>query len=610
MKDTQWRPNAVVLDGCDTLAKLFRKKCHERGSEIVALREKDLGIWRDYSWAEYYEGARQVGSALIALGLAKGDRIGILSDDNKEWVFCDLGAQCAGIWSVGFYPTLQTNQLSYQVSDCEAKLLIVENEEQLDKFLLSENDMPLLETVVVLDNEGLRGFSHPKVLMWDDFIAKGDSPAGELSKEWESRIDASKPDDIAIAIYTSGTTGKPKGTLLSHRYLMRHGDLHPELPYGPGDEILTFLPLCHGAERYFSVVIPICHGITINFAENMETFNQDIQEVSPTIVFAVPRIWEKMYSSVDISMREATKFGRWAYSQALKVGEKRASYQNANKSAPIGLRLLHWCADRLVLRNIRVHLGLNRAHGILSGAAPVSANLLAWFSAMGLKVYEAYGQTEAGICTCTVPGLSPLGSVGRALRGAEIKIAEDGEILLRSASNFSAYLNQPEKTAETFSDGWILTGDVGRLDENGDLFILDRKKDIIITAGGKNITPSQIENELKFSPYISDAVVIGDRRKFLTALIMIDQDNVANLAQERRIPFSDYKSLCAHPDINEVIAAEIDTANAQLAPVEQIKKFRLIDVLLTPEDEELTPTMKLKRKEVERKYRDLIGSMY
>ena len=374
--------------------------------------------------------------------------------------------------------------------------------------------------------------------------------------------------------------------------------------------ILTFLPLCHAAERIISVATPIRHGITINIAESGETFNADIQEVAPTFIFAVPRVWEKFYSRISFIMNDATAFGRFAYTQALKVAERRAAVLAEGKKAPLSLSLLHKALDFLVLRNIRVELGLARAHTIVSGAAPISARLLSWFNALGVSVQEAYGQTETGIVTATVPGQSPIGSIGRAMRGVEAKLAEDGEILIRARSNFSGYLSQPEKTAETMVDGWVHTGDVGKMDDNCDLTILDRKKDIIITAGGKNITPSQLENELKFSPYISDAVIIGDKRKYLTVLIMIDQETVEKYAQDKRIPFSNYKSLCESEPIIELIGNEVDRANSGFSPVEQVKKFRLIDVLLTAEDEELTPTMKLKRNEVERKYKDLIDTMY
>ncbi len=604
-----WTPPATQIDGCDTLPKLFRQNCRKFGDK-TAIREKDFGIWEAYSWNDYYAHARRVGCALLTLGIAPGDVVAVLSEDNKEWVFSDLGIQSVRAITHGLYPTLQDSQIAYQLNDSGAKVLFVEDEEQLDKYLLVQDQLPAIEKVVVYDMEGLRRFQHEKVIGWEAFLDLAPENDPKLVAEYEARIDAGGNEDIATLIYTSGTTGAPKGAEISHRYFLVQSDHHPSIPLGPGDEVLTFLPLCHAAERIFSVLAPIRHGVTINIAESGETFNADIQEVAPTFIFAVPRVWEKFYSRINFIMQDATGFGRFAYERALKIGERRSSYLAAGKPVPIGLNVLYRLADLLVLRNIRVELGLARAHTIASGAAPVSARLLGWFNALGLTVQEVYGQTETGLVTATVPGQSPVGSIGRALPNFAVELADDGEILIRAGSNFSGYLNQPEKTAETMIDGWVHTGDVGEIDKNGDLKILDRKKDIIITAGGKNITPSQLENELKFSPYISDAVIIGDKRKYLTALVMIDQETVEKYAQEHRIPFSNYKSLCESEPIIELIDGEVDRANSGFSPVEQVKKFRLIDVLLTAEDEELTPTMKLKRKEVERKYSDLIKTMY
>ena len=608
-REGEWKPEAVVIDGCDTFSKLFRQNCSKRG-DAIALREKDLGIWRAFSSAEYLDNARRVGCALLSLGIRPGDTVAIISEDNKEWVFTDLGIQ--GVRGVchGLYPTLQHGQMAFQLNDSEARVLFVEDEEQLDKFLLSEAELPHLETVVVYDMEGLRRFSHDKVMSWEEFLKLGDEDPQALAQEWDRRIDRSQPEDIAILIYTSGTTGRPKGARISNRFLLAQADNYPHLPFGPGDELLTFLPLCHAVERIFSVAIPIRYGTVINFAESGETFAQDIQEVAPTAIFAVPRVWEKFYSRINFIMQEATPFGRWAYDLALKFNQRKLDLVAGGKRVPLWLSTISKLMDAAVLRNIRIELGLNRTRTILSGAAPISPNLLSWFSALGVGVQEAFGQTETGIVTATVPGESPVGSVGRAFPGVEIQIADDGEILVRARSNYSGYHNDPEKTAETMVDGWVHTGDIGRIDENGDLYILDRKKDIIITAGGKNITPSLVENELKFSPYISDAVIIGDKRKFLAALVMIDQENVEKFAQEQRIPFTDYKSLCRSEAIVELIDGEINKVNAGFASVEQVKKFRLIDILLTADDEELTPTMKLKRKVVEEKYRGLIDDMY
>jgi long-chain acyl-CoA synthetase len=424
-------------------------------------------------------------------------------------------------------------------------------------------------------------------------------------------VDGGKPEDLAVLIYTSGTTGMPKGSMLSQRYIMCQARLAPEfIRLTDKDEVLTYLPLCHVAERVFSGWLPVACGATINFAESPETVAQNLVELSPTYIFAVPRVWEKFYSRVTTTMAEATWIGRKAYGTALAIGARRAEKILRGQPTSLLDEALFHIADRVVFRNIKKLLGLDRVHGAASGAAPISEALLKWYLAMGVMIDEAYGQTEIGIVTATRKGEFCLGTVGRAFPGVEIRIDDNGEILCRAIGQFDGYLNQPEKTAETIIDGWVHTGDVGDLDEKGNLTITDRLKDIIITAGGKNITPSLIENELKFGPYVSDAVVIGDKRKYLTCLIMIDQENVEHYAQSNAIPFTDYKSLCARPEIVQLIDAQVAEVNKGFSQAETIKKVRLIDVLLTAEDDELTPTMKLKRNFVNQKYSKLIDSMY
>jgi len=399
--------------------------------------------------------------------------------------------------------------------------------------------------------------------------------------------------------------------MLSQRYIVYQMTTAPDyLRQGPDDELLTYLPLCHIAERVFSGWLPIAHGATINFAESPETVMQNLREVSPTYMFAVPRVWEKFYSRITTAMSEATWVGHKAYAMAMRIGMQRAEKLISGVPLTTIEKIRYALADRVVFRNIKKMLGLDRARNACSGAAPISPSLLKWFLAIGIAIDELWGQTELGIVTSTRKGVFRFGTVGPAFAGAEIRISDEGEIIARSDGQFSGYLNQPEKTAETLVDGWIRTGDVGKLDEEGNLSITDRLKDIIITAGGKNITPSVMENELKFSPYISDAVIIGDKRKFLACLIMIDQENVEHYAQMHSVPFTDYRSLCARPEIVQLVDAELKQVNESFSSVEQIKKFRLIDVLLTAEDEELTPTMKLKRSFVSEKYSNLIDSMY
>ena len=600
----------IRLEGCDTLPKLFLKKSAERGDRI-AMREKDFGIWQSYTWTEYRDYAMAVANGLLSLGLQRGDVVSIQSEDCKEWLFAALGHLLAGGVANGVYPTYQSRQVLHTLTDSDCRFLFVEDEEQLDKYLEIEAQLPMVERVYVFDWKGLRDFEHDKVAPIEALYEQGRLYGANHPGRVERIVEDGKGDDLAVLIYTSGTTGMPKGAMLSQRYILCQTRLAPDyLRMTDKDEVLTYLPLCHVAERVFSGWLPIAHGATINFAESPETVAQNLVELSPTYIFAVPRVWEKFYSRVTTAMAEATWIGRKAYQLALRAGAKRADILLAGQAPSSMDELGFQIADRLVFRNIKKMLGLDRAHGALSGAAPISEALLRWYLALGLVIDEAYGQTEIGIVTSTRKGVFRLGTVGRAFPGVEIRIDDNDEILCRALGQFDGYLNQPEKTAETIVDGWVHTGDVGELDEEGNLTITDRLKDIIITAGGKNITPSLIENELKFSPYISDAVVIGDGRKYLTCLIMIDQENVEHYAQTRAIPFTDYKSLCASQEIIALIDRQVAEVNANFSQVESIKKFRLIDVVLTAEDDELTPTMKLKRSFVNEKYSTLIESMY
>ncbi len=421
-----------------------------------------------------------------------------------------------------------------------------------------------------------------------------------------------KPGDLAVLIYTSGTTGRPKGAMLSHANLLVAAKLYTEaFEQHPDDERMCFLPLCHVAERVVGVYTALLSGTRLNFVENPETVPENVREIAPTVFGAVPRIWEKFYSVVTIRVKEATRLAQLAYKLAIGIGYKVAALREEGKPVPAHLAAAFWLARVLVLNNIRKAIGVHRARLLITGAAPISPDLMRWYMALGLEMVEVWGQTESGgISTSNPIGATKPGSIGKPLPQTEVKVSPEGELLVRSPSVFMGYLNQPEKTAETLRDGWLHTGDVGRMDNEGFFYITDRMKDIIITAGGKNITPSEIENQLKFSPYITDAVVIGDRRAFLTALIMIDHENVEKFAQDNSIPFSNYQSLCRRPEILELIEGEIAKVNAKFARVEQVRKFRLIEQKLTAEDEELTPTMKLKRKLVNEKYRDLIEGMY
>jgi long-chain acyl-CoA synthetase len=451
------------------------------------------------------------------------------------------------------------------------------------------------------------------VISLSDLTALGETHASRHPGEWESRMAVPQPGDVAIIVYTSGTTGPSKGAMLTHRNIIfQMGSFKRiDLPFSENDEALNFLPLCHVAERFGGCYNHIAAMHVVNFAEAPDTVPQNLREVAPHIFVAVPRVWEKLYSAVTIQIKEGTALGRLAYKAAIAVGYRASACEVEGKPVPLALRIARAIANRLVLRNIRVLLGLDRIRWAITGAAPISPDLIAWYWAMGVRMYEVYGQTEnAGLATGNYPGHLKVGTIGAASPGTELKLSPHGEILLRGPHVFKGYLNKPEKTDEALRDGWLHTGDVGVIDNQGFVRITDRMKDIIITAGGKNITPSEIENQLKFSPYISDAVVIGDKRNYLTCLIMIDHDNVVKFAQDKNVPFTNYASLCRAPEVQELIGREVEAANKKFARVETVKKFRLIDQLLTAEDEELTPTMKLKRSLVEKKYGALIKDMY
>ena len=601
----------ISLDNQTSIPALFRFRAQTLKNK-VAMREKHFGIWRTFSWDQYYSNSARIGKAMMALGLEPGQTVSILADPCKEWLFFDLASQCIGCVSCGIYATDSAPQILHICEDSDTTLLMVENEEQLDKYLMVEEQLPNIHTVVVLDSTGLADLDHPKVVMLEQFYQLGDEGDEDLESEWNRRIDNAEPNDTVILVYTSGTTGAPKGAMLSHRNIIFIAQaFHEFYPITAEDNSVVYLPLCHVTERLLSVFLPLARCSTINFIEGQDTAFENITEVSPTYFLGVPRIWEKMYSSIILRMKDATWVGRKALQMSLSVGSRTADFEDKDLPVPVHVRLMQRTADFLVLNNIKVLLGLDRVRIGLTGAAPISPDLISWFRALGVPLYEAFGQTENVAFACgNHRGQVRLGTVGKPPPGVELKTAEDGELLIKGPLVFKGYYKQALKTDETIIDGWLYTGDIAEIDADGFVKIVDRKKDIIITSGGKNISPSEIENQLKFSPYVTDAVVIGDGRKYLTCLVMIDNETVSQFAQENNVPFSDFKSLCATAEVQSLIKSEIERINLSLAQVETLKKFRLINKQLTVEDDELTASMKLKRNIVNEKYADLINQMY
>ena len=596
----------------ETVAKSFELAVARRASR-PAMREKIFGVWRSISWTEWAVKSKHMAYGLNALGFVPGDVASIIANTNPAWCYADMATLCAGGISSGIYPTDSAKQVEYLLNDSGSKIVFVEDDEQLDKVLECRARCPKLEHIVIFDMEGLQTFKDPMAMSLDALVALGREHSKGREALWQKWLDSRSPEDVAMLVYTSGTTGPPKGAMLTNKNVttqMKHAETL--FPLERREERLLFLPLCHVAERLGGYYFSVASGSIMNFAESPETVPDNIREVQPSAFLAVPRVWEKFYSATMIALKDATPFEQWAYAKAIGVGSKMADARLDGRRPSVGLWLANQAGYWLVLRNIRKMLGIDRATRLFTGAAPISPELVRWYLSLGMNMYEVYGQTEnGGVATSMTTDRIKLGTIGKAVPWAEVKLSPQSEILIKGDIVFKGYLNQPEKTAETIDkDGWLHTGDVGIIDNEGYVRITDRMKDIIITAGGKNITPSEIENGLKFSPYISDAVVIGDKRPFLTCLVMIDQENVEKFAQDLDIPFTNYASLCRAKEVQDLIWSEIEKVNANFARVETIKKFYLIEQQLTAEDEELTPTMKLKRGFVNKKYAPVIAEMY
>jgi long-chain acyl-CoA synthetase len=595
----------------DTIPHLLYAKVKKYGDR-VALREKEFGVWQEISWNQYFAHIRHFCLGLLELGLKRGDHVSILGENKPEWLYADLAVQSAGGVGVGIYPTNPAPEAKYVIGHSDSTFVVCGDQEQVDKVVEVRDDLPLVKKIIVIDMKGLRNYTDPMIIAFDEVEKIGRKAEEKDPEAYYRLLDKVQASDVAIMVYTSGTTGPPKGAMITHHNVLAIApNLMQVIPQHDTDEVVSYLPLCHVAERMMSVCMPLYSGATVNFAESVDTVTMAMREILPTFYFAVPRIWEKMMASVVIKMKDASWLKRMLFNRFLPVGKQMAQARLDHVPISFGLKLMYGLGYLAVFRHLKKELGLLRTRVAFSGAAAISPEVLLFFHSLGVRVLEGWGQTEeTGLATVTPPATIKLGTVGPAIPGVEIKIADDGEILLRCEHVFKGYWKDPEATANTIVDGWLYTGDVGELDEDGVLKITDRKKEIIITSGGKNISPSEIENRLKCSPYVNEAVVIGDGRKYLTALIQIEYDNVAKWAQEQGLAYTTFKSLSLLPEVVELIQGEVREANREFAQVETIKKFRLLDKELDHDDGEVTATLKLRRKEVNKRFGDIIEEMY
>ena len=590
-------PSVKPVVAGDTIPHRVLRMAKERPSSI-AYQAKVDGRWQPTTWSTYAEQIRSAARALITLGLPRGGKVTILGFNRPEWVIFDHAAMMAGGVPAGIYTTCSAEEVQYIVHHSESLVVLVENAEQLAKIQATRKQLPLLKWIVMMKGAPAAGAD---VLSWEAFLAKADgTPEVVLDK----RIDAIEQSDLATLIYTSGTTGPPKGVMLSHRNLAWTSQMLQDIGGRRTDDIsVSYLPLSHIAEQMCTIHMPASSGGTVYFAESLEKLAENIKDARPTVFFGVPRIWEKFHAALAAKMSQATGAKKLLLEWARKVCSEVNAKRDRGEALPKALQLQYRLVDKLVISKIKQALGFDRVVELYSGAAPIAPDVLEFFASIDLPVHEIYGQSEdCGPTSCNLTGRTKVGTVGPPLPGLEVKIADDGEIRVRGPNVFLGYYKEPEATAEALQDGWLCSGDLGKLDAGGFLTITGRKKEIIITAGGKNIAPKNIEAMLKQSPLVAEAVVIGDRRKYLTALITLDEAAARKVA-----PSGD---LAQASEVRSAIQSKIDEANQSLARVEQIKKFTILPKQFGIDSGELTPTLKIKRNVVAQKYAKEIESLY
>ncbi|MEU4769199.1 AMP-binding protein [Actinosynnema sp. NPDC023794] len=609
----------ATTTGLTTVVTRVRDRA-ARTPDAVALRAKDFGIWREVTWSQYWAQAELVGHALLALGVDAGDRVAIHSENRREWLYTDIGAGAVRAVTVGLYPTNPAAEVAYLLSHSATRVLIAEDQEQVDKALAVLDALPELERIVYIEPRGIRHrYDNPKLLSWDDFLAMGAEHRERNPDAVARRMREVESDDVMTLIYTSGTTGPPKGAMLTVanvefavRSLVEGGGF-TEPPPSPKDITLSYLPLCHVAERIFTTWFSASAGVQVHFAESIETVQANLREVQPTILFGVPRIWEKVLAAITISASSATWLKRATTRFWLRVadglGEQLVRHGGRHT---LGTRLKYGIGWLFCFRALKARIGLRHVRYASSGAAPISPQVLRFFMGIGVPMHEVYGMTEnSAVATGNRPGRVKLGTVGEPHPGVELRIADDGEIQTRHAGVFAGYWRDEEATRRAMTpDGWLRTGDVGEWVDGTHVRITDRMKDIIITAGGKNVAPSEVENALKSSPYIKEAIVLGDRRPYLVALIGIEYDTVGHWARRRRISYTTYRDLAEKDEVRELVQGIVTEVNGQFATVEQVKKFRMLPKELDHEDGELTATQKVKRSALANVFGELVDDMY
>jgi long-chain acyl-CoA synthetase len=600
-----------ALAGADTFPKLLARNAERLGDE-PALREKDLGIWRETSWRDYHRRVRDFSLGLVALGLRRGGKVAIIGDNRPEWVIAELAAQSAGAASIGIYQDSNLNEVAFVIDHCDARFVVAEDQEQVDKILGMIEQLPKVTHVVYSDPRGLRRYRHEKLVSFDDVERRGRELAKENPRLYEENVAQGSGGDLAMICYTSGTTGQPKGAMLSFSNLLTMAlNLHEVDPRKPGDEFVSFLPLAWIGEQMMSVATALAIGFAVNFPEEPETALHDIREIAPDVLFAPPRIWEGLNSTVQVKIMDTTPVKRFLYERLMPVGYRVADLRLQHGRVPFAWRALYFLADLLLFRALKDRLGLARLRSGTTGGAALGPDVFRFFHAMGVRLKQIYGQTEiSGISCIHRDDKIKFHTVGKPIPQTEVRISERGEILSRSPSVFIGYYKNDEATREALTGGWLHSGDAGYLEEDGQLVVIDRLKDVLRLADGTQFSPQFIENRLKFSPFVKEAVVIGQDRPYLTALVCIDSAVVGKWAEKQKISYTTYTDLSAKGQVYDLLQREIDKVNETLPAAARIRKFVLLYKELDADDEELTRTRKVRRAFVEERYRGIVSALY
>jgi len=596
----------------DTLPKLLLFQARRFGASRAALREKEYGIWREISWGEYLQHVRDFCLGLIVLGLRRGDKVAVIGDNRPEWIYAEIAAQSAGAASVGLYQDAVARELHFIVDHSDARFVVVEDQEQVDKLLDVLDQLPKVERIIWFDPKGMRGYKHPRLMGFAGVEALGQAHGQDHSDLFEREVALGRGGDLAILSYTSGTTGLPKGAMLTHENLVRMGaNLLAIDPTDEADQFVSFLPLAWIGEQMMAISCGLQVGFTINFPEEPETVQQNIREIGPEVMFSPPRIWESMVSTVQVKLEDSTRLKRLLYDRLLPVGYRLADLKLAKRRPGWKDRLLGALAEVLLFAPLKDQLGLLNIRRAYTGGAALGPDTFRFFQALGVNLKQIYGQTEiSGISAVHRDDDVDFETVGKPIRETEIRISDTGEILSRSPSVFVGYYKNPEATAKALRDGWLHSGDAGLIDEKGHLVVIDRMSDVMVLSDGSKFSPQYIENKLKFSPYVKEAVVAGQDRPYVAALINIDLANAGKWAENRQIAYTTYTDLSQKPQIYELVAEAVRRVNRDLPRVARIARFVLLYKELDADDEELTRTRKVRRAFVEDRYGELIRGLY